>query len=386
MKPLRQTLIGAAIVSAGLMATAARGENAIRFSDASGTAGQSISVDVIIENDVILAGAVIYFRWTSPDLNLDSIAFLPGRWLGNVTALRTQTDLTKRTSGILVAGISTNSGPGWFPVDSAPVARLYFTISPNSSDQYCSVDSVYEVSGGVALRQVSFSDYPGNLIRPNVYPALIRIGSPASIEVRALPTALRFEGMVGGVPPAPQTLSIGSTGDVLLDWGATWSSSWLAVGPSSSIAPSVAQVSVDLFSLPGGLYRDTIVIHSPAAANSPLYVLVTLKVDTVITHPPPPPESTAFMSQNGPNPFVTYRDQLTEIRYGTAKTDHVQIRIYDTLGRPVRTLLSGQVPPGESSVQWDGRDENGNLVASGRYFYRMISSTGAITKRMIVIK
>jgi flagellar hook assembly protein FlgD len=41
---------------------------------------------------------------------------------------------------------------------------------------------------------------------------------------------------------------------------------------------------------------------------------------------------------------------------------------------------------GDQSIQWDGRDQNGNLVASGHYFYRMKTSRGTVTKRMIVIK
>ena len=43
----------------------------------------------------------------------------------------------------------------------------------------------------------------------------------------------------------------------------------------------------------------------------------------------------------------------------------------DVKGHSVRTLFHGTRPAGDYSVQWDGRNEMGQVVASGMYFYRI---------------
>jgi len=71
---------------------------------------------------------------------------------------------------------------------------------------------------------------------------------------------------------------------------------------------------------------------------------------------------------NRPNPF----NPATEIRLGAdAATPGVLGRVYDARGSLVRLLWSGDLPAGETVLLWDGRDEAGRAVASGRYFFRL---------------
>ena len=120
------------------------------------------------------------------------------------------------------------------------------------------------------------------------------------------------------------------------------------------------------------------------ADTSPVPVLVELRIDST----PPPPKPLGFdLTQNRPNPYVTYHDPETVIRYQLEEPDFVRIRIYNGIGQRVRTLVSeSNVLPNDYIVRWDGRDDNGARVASGHYFYRMTTSRGTITKRMILIK
>ncbi|MFQ5584064.1 MAG: FlgD immunoglobulin-like domain containing protein, partial [Calditrichia bacterium] len=71
--------------------------------------------------------------------------------------------------------------------------------------------------------------------------------------------------------------------------------------------------------------------------------------------------------QNYPNPF----NPTTEIRFALAEGGRVELKIYDLLGREVKTLLGECRDPGRYIVQWDGTNDAGQPVASGVYLYRL---------------
>jgi flagellar hook assembly protein FlgD len=64
-------------------------------------------------------------------------------------------------------------------------------------------------------------------------------------------------------------------------------------------------------------------------------------------------------------------DQAPKIEFTLAKSGFVSLRIYDILGRKVRTLVSEHVSPGYKSVVWDGKNDSGKDVASRIYFYQI---------------
>jgi hypothetical protein len=83
-----------------------------------------------------------------------------------------------------------------------------------------------------------------------------------------------------------------------------------------------------------------------------------------------------------PNPFNPH----TAIGYRMTEGGSAQIVVYDVLGRHVRTLVDGFVPAGDQEVVWDGRDDSGNLVSSGVYFYQLRASDVVETQRMVLLK
>jgi photosystem II stability/assembly factor-like uncharacterized protein len=92
------------------------------------------------------------------------------------------------------------------------------------------------------------------------------------------------------------------------------------------------------------------------------------------------PESTPLnysLSQNYPNPF----NPVTKINFALPKQGLVTLRIYDILGREVRTLVNEIKSAGNYSV-----DFNGSNIASGIYFYKLESNSFTSIKRMILIK
>jgi hypothetical protein len=86
---------------------------------------------------------------------------------------------------------------------------------------------------------------------------------------------------------------------------------------------------------------------------------------------------------NAPNPF----NPATEIRYSVPDDGgELSLRIYDVRGRLIRSLVDGEGIPGERSVTWDGRDERGQAVASGVYFYRLTTAEFTQTRKMALLK
>jgi hypothetical protein len=88
------------------------------------------------------------------------------------------------------------------------------------------------------------------------------------------------------------------------------------------------------------------------------------------------------LSQNYPNPF----NPATNIEFTLAKSGFVTLHIYDVLGREVRTLVSEHLSSGYKSVLWDGKNEDGNDVASGVYFYQLKVGDFSEPKKMLLLK
>ena len=86
--------------------------------------------------------------------------------------------------------------------------------------------------------------------------------------------------------------------------------------------------------------------------------------------------------QNYPNPF----NQTTKIGFTLAKSGFVNLTIYDILGRSVRTLVSEPLSPGYKSVLWDGKNDSGEDVASGIYFYQLRVRDFSETRKLLLLK
>ncbi|MBM3242306.1 T9SS type A sorting domain-containing protein [Candidatus Poribacteria bacterium] len=91
--------------------------------------------------------------------------------------------------------------------------------------------------------------------------------------------------------------------------------------------------------------------------------------------------------QNYPNPF----NPETWIPFQLARDASVAVRIYNLKGQLIRTLALGQTTAGtyltkDKAIYWDGRDDSGEKVASGMYFYTLQAGEFKATKRMIIVE
>jgi parallel beta-helix repeat protein len=92
---------------------------------------------------------------------------------------------------------------------------------------------------------------------------------------------------------------------------------------------------------------------------------------------------TTRLRQNYPNPF----NPSTNIIYSIKEQGLVTLKIYDALGRLVKTLVQKNMPAGEHSLVWKGKDDQGKRVATGTYFYSLRVDDKIIAqKRMLLLK
>jgi hypothetical protein len=113
--------------------------------------------------------------------------------------------------------------------------------------------------------------------------------------------------------------------------------------------------------------------------------------------PPRPPVITGDLdlAQNYPNPFAPAESPETTIAFRVTQPSEsdslselpVAIRIFDSRGRQVRLLVEpSNLPPGEYSVQWDGKDDRGAVLPSGVYFYRLEVGALEVTRKLVILR
>ena len=95
----------------------------------------------------------------------------------------------------------------------------------------------------------------------------------------------------------------------------------------------------------------------------------------------------SHLLQNYPNPF----NPETWIPYQLSEDSLVSVSIYDTAGQLIRTLSLGYQSAGfynsrNRAAYWDGRNTLGEPVASGVYFYQLVTPSFQQTRRMLILK
>ncbi len=90
---------------------------------------------------------------------------------------------------------------------------------------------------------------------------------------------------------------------------------------------------------------------------------------------PVPPDVTV------PNPFAT--GSAVHLRLPDA--GHVELVVYDVMGRRVRTLARGQSPAGHRRIRWDARDDDGRALRAGAYYVRLTTRGRPVTVSVVVV-
>lgn len=88
------------------------------------------------------------------------------------------------------------------------------------------------------------------------------------------------------------------------------------------------------------------------------------------------------LSQNYPNPF----NPSTVIDYEISAAVYVSLKVYDITGQLITTLVNSEQQPGAYKVEWDGRYTNGDMAASGVYFYALQVGYQQFTRKLLLLK
>lgn len=126
--------------------------------------------------------------------------------------------------------------------------------------------------------------------------------------------------------------------------------------------------------------NNLVYVHSSFYPPSQNYGLIFYNEDSVIVtlvENNPPILNNFYLLQNYPNPF----NPVTKIKFSIPKSDIVQIKIYDILGKEVKKILNEYTQAGTYEIEFDGRN-----LPSGVYFYRMNSGSYTETKKMILLR
>lgn len=86
--------------------------------------------------------------------------------------------------------------------------------------------------------------------------------------------------------------------------------------------------------------------------------------------------------QNFPNPF----NPETRISFQLHQAGYAELAVYNLMGESVRTLIAAPLPAGAHSVQWDGRDDRGERLATGAYVYRLKAGGFEQSRTMLLLK
>jgi len=162
----------------------------------------------------------------------------------------------------------------------------------------------------------------------------------------------------------------------------------LAPGDSQAITFTVYPPSV-IRTLPNVTYTPKIVVTSKFNAGQKIFEKsMWIKLQGTITdvEKNDPVPNRFYLYQNYPNPF----NPTTDIRYhlpavgtqvGTSEVSRVTLKVYDLLGREVKTVVNELKSPGTYTVNFDG-----SKLSSGIYIYQLRAGINAATKRMVLLK
>ena len=89
------------------------------------------------------------------------------------------------------------------------------------------------------------------------------------------------------------------------------------------------------------------------------------------------------LRQNYPTPFNS--STVLPFQAPTSIAD-AALHIYNLQGQKVRTLVEGPVIAGYREISWDGQDQNGRIVASGVYLYRLKTGSIDLTRKLLFLR
>jgi hypothetical protein len=91
-----------------------------------------------------------------------------------------------------------------------------------------------------------------------------------------------------------------------------------------------------------------------------------------------------YSLHNYPNPF----NPETTISFAMKEAGNINVSVYNAKGQRVATLFNGYNDVLDTNIDfvWKGKDDNGNAVGSGVYYYKLTAKNRTEIKKMILLK
>ena len=193
-------------------------------------------------------------------------------------------------------------------------------------------------------------------------------------------------------PAAPLSLTAQRVGsDVNLRWNRTAVPDLRDYSVYRATSSGVTPVPINFLSTS----EDTVAVDAGAPASALYYIVTAYDVHanqsapsneaavSPVTNAGGTPSITQLtVLQNQPNPFTS----TTDVRIGLPANGDVSLEVFDVGGRRVRTQSLMQQPAGWQRVRFDGRNDRGQPLTSGVYFYRVSAGGTTVTHKMVIAR
>lgn len=258
----------------------------------------------------------------------------------------------------------------------------------NAQDYYFEWVANQTATQGVAysLAAATRANTVGLVTAPHYFQVVAHTGD-ASVVFKS--TVMSGESVDNLAPEPPFILAaFRSGGDVHLRWNRVRVPDLRDYAVYRATASGVTPVPIHFL----GSAEDTVLIDSAAPASTLYYIVTAYDVhenqslasnEAMVsgsTGVGGPPSITALtLLQNFPNPFSS----TTDFEIGLVKPSTVDIAVYDVAGRRVASS-SRSLAAGWQRVTFDGRNERGQKLPSGVYFYRVTANGETTTRKMVI--
>jgi hypothetical protein len=385
-------------------------------------------VPVTLFNDEELTLIEVTLRHESSQIKIDSFSFAGGR-LDNASFWNS----AFINSDSNIVAVSTFSFGEWIPVGSGLLGKLYLSYSQTITPQGIPIDTTTWLAGFPPILHTTSFRVGGESFKPVFIPGYLDIlaapasfdsvwvdnvdaapGEPISVSVNAynernlaqialalsygtdnlVLDSVTFAGTRSASAPSKtvQTQPDFHTLYTVIEFG---SAAPLAPGLGAvaqlhfTVDPDTPEGVIEIDSTTVGINSRTRFWLTAADGNislEPLFtagsVSVTIQTDVEdITEPSSLPTE-YYLSQNYPNPF----NPTTNIELSLPRSGHVEIDVFNILGRRVCRLIDRELPAGVHRIVFDGRGDDGAPLATGVYFYRITSGDFHDSKKMLLVK
>jgi hypothetical protein len=384
-------------------------------------------VPVTFFNDEALTLAEVTLRHNSGDVTIDSFSFAGGR-LDN--GAFNNSALVNTDSNIVAVFIM---GTDPIPAGSGLMGRLYLSYSQTINPQGVDIDTTTWLAGIPAIKHTTSFWTGSNFFKPVSIPGHLDIlASPASFDsvwvdhIDAAPGDKISVGVQAfnerNVAKIALALSY-ATDNLVLDSvsfvGARSESAIsktvqtqpdfhtlyavMEFSPSTPLSPGTGTVArlhftvdpdtpegvIDIDSITVGINSRTRFWLTDADGGltlEPLFragsITVTIPTDVEDITDPGGLPTDYQLAQNYPNPF----NPTTNIELSLPRAGHVEVEVFNILGRRVSRLIDRELPAGVHRIVFNGKGDDGSSLATGVYFYRVTCGDFRDSKKMLMVK